>query len=188
MPTTSTASTATSRNRVGPVLHFATGCGDFTVELNAQRAPVTSRYFQALVAAGHYAGSTIYRITTPANDHRGNGGPIRIIQGGLKVGAARSLPALPLEPTSDTGLTHRRWAFSTARFAEDRPYGAFFICMEDSPCLDAGGERNGDGRGFAVCGAVVAGFSTLETIYARAENSDFLQREIPITAVSIHHE
>lgn len=181
-------SLAPRRRQQGNVIHFETPGGSFAVQLDARRAPVTSQYFKDIVAAGLYCGSSIYRITTPENDIRHSDCPIRIIQGGLKFSQAQQVAPVALEPTCSSGLRHKRWAFSTARFAENRPYGAFFICMEDSPCLDSGGRRSEDSLGFAACGAVVAGFSTLEAIYACAGSTDFLQREIPITSASLSHE
>lgn len=42
--------------------------------------------------------------------------------------------------------------------------GSFLICIGDQPVLDAGGTRQRDGAGFAVCGRVVSGMDLVRDI------------------------
>ncbi len=158
----------------------STEVGDFRLELSIGRAPITSAYFIGLVQAGGLDGSSVYRIATRKNQAGQAACPIEIIQAGL---AAEDVPVRPVighEPTVATGLRHERWSVSMSRFKAGEPYGSFFVCMRDEPELDYGGRRQPDGQGFAAFGRVIAGFSVLQAIYARAEESEFLSRRVRI--------
>lgn len=82
--------------------------------------------------------------------------------------ATTSWPAVVLERTRDTGLTHLDGAVSMARVAGRPDSGAsdFFIAIGPQPALDFGGVRNDDGQGFAVFGRVVSGMDVVKKIQA----------------------
>lgn len=48
-----------------------------------------------------------------------------------------------------------------ARSEPDSGTSEFFICINDQPSLDFGGERNPDGQGFAAFGRVVEGMDVV---------------------------
>ena len=111
--------------------------------------------------------------------------PIEVLQGGLKDTDPQPIAPIEHECTRQTGLLHKKWTLSTARFAPGETYGSFFVCMRDEPVLDRGGERHPDGLGFAAFGAVVRGFTTLEAIFARQEPDEFMKNEIGIRSAVI---
>ena len=92
---------------------------------------------------------------------------------------------MPHESTSDSGLTHKKWSVSAARFEAGFLYKNLFICMRDEPELDAAGLRNADGKGFAVFGEISAGFDVLEHIFSLAETDEILTTPIDIRAATI---
>lgn len=159
---------------------FETEFGDFDIELALERAPITATYFRDLISGGALSGSTIFRIVSAANGSLRADHPIEVVQGGLKDTDAQPIAPIAHEPTSDTGLLHKQWAVSTARFDPGQTYGSFFICMRDEPSLDFGGGRHPDGLGFAVFGSVVKGFDVVEALFSRAEPEEFLKNQIPI--------
>ena len=89
------------------------------------------------------------------------------------------------EPTSVTGLKHKKWSVSAARFALHKNYPSFFICMRDEPVLDDGGPRHPDGHGFAAFGELIDGFETAEKIFSRAEPEEFMKNEIKILSAKL---
>lgn len=54
---------------------------------------------------------------------------------------------------------------SMARGGPDTASSGFFICIEDQPALDFGGDRNADGQGFAAFGRVVRGMDVVRRIH-----------------------
>ena len=48
-----------------------------------------------------------------------------------------------------------------ARLEPDTATSDFFICVNDQPELDFGGERNPDGQGFAAFGQVIRGMDVV---------------------------
>jgi peptidyl-prolyl cis-trans isomerase A (cyclophilin A) len=90
-----------------------------------------------------------------------------VIQGGPTAQRAKQgFPPVPLERTSQTGLSHKDGVISMARDAPDTAASDFFICIGDQPSLDFGGMRNPDGQGFAAFGHVVKGMDVVRKIQA----------------------
>ncbi len=134
---------------------FETSLGEIEVQLEPDKAPGTVRNFLSYVDAGHYNGGTFHR-TVRMDNQPDNEIKIEVIQAGPRAGAP-SLPPIPLERTSVTGLRHGNGAISMARSKPDSATSGIFICIGDQPELDFGGKRNADGQGFAAFGRVTRG-------------------------------
>jgi peptidyl-prolyl cis-trans isomerase A (cyclophilin A) len=147
-----------------PRVLLRTEMGDITIEIAADKAPVTAANFLRYVDAGLYDGTVFHRTVTKSSP-RNQAVPIAVIQGG-QVAGAYSFPAIPLERTSATGLRHQDGAVSMARSGPDTAASSFFICRGDQPELDFGGKRNADGQGFAAFGRVVAGMDAANHLHA----------------------
>ena len=105
-----------------------------------------------------------------------------MIQGGIDPARSGSQrPAIALERTSETGLRHRDGTISMARLTPDSAVSDFFICINDQPDLDFGGQRNPDGQGFAAFGQVVAGMDVVRTIQGQPSNGQTLDPLVIIT-------
>ena len=59
----------------------------------------------------------------------------------------------------------------------------FFICLEDEPGFDFGGQNNPDGAGYAAFGNVVEGMDVVERIYHQPEDQQ--QFTPPVTILNI---
>lgn len=164
---------------------FETECGNFEISLALDAAPITAGYFRDLISGGAFNGASFFRIVSQKNASMRSENPIEVIQGGLKDSDPQPIAPIAHEPTSQTGLVHKKWTLSTARFAPGETYSSFFVCMGDEPALDFGGKRHPDGLGFAAFGSVVSGFETLDAIFARQEPEEFMKNEIEIMAASI---
>jgi peptidyl-prolyl cis-trans isomerase A (cyclophilin A) len=147
-----------------PRVVMTTALGAITLQLEHQKAPLTTANFLRYVAAGKYDGATFFRAA------RTKGAP----KTGTIVGAPppRQEPFPPIghEPTSKTGLKHLDGTISIGRFSPGTARGNFFICVGPQPYLDAKPGAPGDNLGFAAFGQVVSGMSVVRRILAAPTN------------------
>lgn len=150
-----------------PLVHVAvrTELGEFVVEVDASRAPLTAANFLRYVDGGHYDGGRFHRTVTLTNQPN-DAVKIEVVQAGIDAARRDRFPAIPLERTNATGLRHVDGAVSMARGGPDTATSDFFICIHDQPSLDFGGARNKDGQGFAAFGRVVSGMEVVRKIHA----------------------
>lgn len=132
-----------------------TAKGTIVLELEKERAPITTRNFLAYVDKRLFDNTTFYRAM-PAPDDSG------LIQGGNDTGA---LPPIAHEPTSKTGLSHTDGTVSMARLKPGSARGGFFICIGDLTAFDAGKDGTPDKLGFAAFGRVVEGMDVVKAIF-----------------------
>jgi peptidyl-prolyl cis-trans isomerase A (cyclophilin A) len=156
----------------------------FTIAVCIDEAPISGGYFLADVDGGVLDGSSIFRIVNLGNQPANHPAKIEVIQMGLVETDPTIPPTIQHEPTTVTGLHHRRGTVSLARFAPGAVYHSIFVCMRDEPCLDEGGARNPDGLGFAAFGYVAEGFEQLQRIFAEhAYGVEFLGTPIRLKTV-----
>ena len=143
---------------------MSTSAGDVEMELYPDAAPVTVANFLVYVDGNHYRNASFYRVVRMDNQAQNNIN-IEVIQGGL--GDAELDPAIdPIahETTETTGIDHKDGVISMARLEPGTATSEFFICVNDQPQLDFGGQRNPDGQGFAAFGKVVIGMDVVRKI------------------------
>lgn len=134
-----------------PRIQVETSLGDFVIELNADRAPLTAANFQQYVKEGHYNGTVIHRIENNF-----------VFQGGgydtaYKVKQAR--PPIPNE--SGNGLSNKRFTVGLARAGNPHSGNAqFYVNLADNEVLDPNPAR----WGYAVFGRIVDGFEVVDRI------------------------
>ena len=143
---------------------MSTSAGAVVIELYPDAAPVTVANFLEHVDAGHYRNSFIYRVVRMDNQAQNNI-RIEVIQGGL--GDAEedfAFDPIAHETTESTGILHTDGVISMARLEPGSATSEFFICVNDQPDLDFGGQRNPDGQGFAAFGKIVKGMNVVREI------------------------
>ena len=169
-----------------PRVVIQTSAGTIVVELEDQKAPITSANFLRYVDAHKYDNGTIYRASK-TKGVKGAGS----IQGGPSVRARRFAP-IAHESTKATGLRHKAGTISMTRNAPGTATCDFFICASDLPYLDAHPGKPGDNQGFAAFGQVVEGLPIVKKILAMradgpaptpAMKGEFLNP--PVTIVSM---
>jgi cyclophilin family peptidyl-prolyl cis-trans isomerase len=139
-----------------PRVRVTTSMGQFVIELNPDRAPLTVANFLRYVREGQYTNTLFHRVV-------GN----FVIQGG---GHAAS--DMHLKPAHDSifnesgnGLQNKRGAVGLAR--SDAPHSGnaqFYVDIADNPDLDPVATR----WGYAVFGRVVEGMDVVDRIGAVA--------------------
>lgn len=142
-----------------PRVQVDTSKGVIVIELEADKARLTSLNFLRYVDAHRYDGGTFYRASREGSPGKGTieGGPNEL---------ARRFPPIPHESTAMTGLSHKTGAVSLARDAPGTGTGDFFICASPEPFLDAHPGKAGDNQGYAVFGQVVQGMEVVRAILA----------------------
>lgn len=169
-----------------PKVAIRTNHGTIVVELEIERAPITSANFLRYVDTRKYDGGTFYRANrTPGAPKEGT------IVGGPALKAHR-FPPIAHEPTTKTGLRHVAGAIALGRYAPGTATGDFYICASDEPYLDAHPGAKGDNLGFAVFGQVVSGMETVHVILGlptpgkspfKAQQGQWLDPVVPIYAM-----
>lgn len=135
-----------------------TAAGPIVIELETERAPVTSANFLKYVDQKKFDGINFYRaVTFPGRTDIG------LVQAGQR-NQKLLLPPIAHEPTTKTGLSHTDGAISMARLAPGSAQADFFIIVGDLTALDANPAAKGDNAGFAVFGRVVEGMDTVRKI------------------------
>lgn len=153
---------------------FETSAGDFVVQLDGERAPLTAANFLQYVNDGFYAGTTFHRVV--------NGFVIQ--GGGYTPDLALKPPRPPVVNESGNGLSNRRGTVAMARTGE--PHSAdsqFYINLADNLALDSKPTR----WGYAVFGVVVQGLEIVDEIGHRATTSRGGMQDVPNEPVVIRN-
>jgi cyclophilin family peptidyl-prolyl cis-trans isomerase len=134
-----------------PQVQVFTSMGNFTIELNAERAPLTVANFLNYVDQGHYTNTLFHRVV--ANF---------VIQGGGFDADYKPLP-VPNKVVNESGngLSNVRGTVGQARSPEPHSGNAqFYINLGDNPALDPNAAR----WGYAVFGRVISGMDVVDRI------------------------
>jgi cyclophilin family peptidyl-prolyl cis-trans isomerase len=134
-----------------PAILFETSHGDFTVELDAGSAPISSRNFLRYVDEGFYDGTIFHRVI-----------PGFMIQGGgFTADMEHKAGHAPIRNEADNGLKNQRGSLAMARTNDlHSATSQFFINLVDNDFLN---HRSGN-FGYAVFGRVVAGIDVIDRI------------------------
>lgn len=141
-----------------PTIAIETNKGEFLLELDGSRAPITVANFVRYVRDGHYDGTIFHRVI-----------PGFVAQGGGYENDYSERPTRPPIPNeSGNGLSNARGTIAMAR--QNPPHTAtaqFYINLGDNGALDPNPRR----WGYTVFGQVVAGMDVIDTIAAMPTGS-----------------
>jgi cyclophilin family peptidyl-prolyl cis-trans isomerase len=137
-----------------PQVLVVTSLGNFTIELNEERAPLTVASFLKYVDEGQYTGTIFHRVIASF-----------VIQGGGFDTNYKLKPTLrKTYNESGNGLTNQRGTVGLARTSE--PHGGdcqFYVNLADNNALDPSPAR----WGYAVFGKIVQGMDVVDRIGAQ---------------------
>ncbi|MEC6880749.1 peptidylprolyl isomerase [Photobacterium piscicola] len=156
-----------------------TNIGNFTVELNEAKAPITTKNFLRYVDDGSYVGTIFHRVI-----------PGFMAQGGGFNKALKQRPSYPpIKNEADNGLPNDIATIAMAR--TQNPNSAtrqFYINLANNAFLNTQGNRTG----YAVFGKVIKGFPVVEkmatiptTSNPQTGMSDIPQQPIIIEAMKV---
>ena len=148
---------------------FDTNFGPFTIELDFEKAPISSENFKKYVESGFYDDTIFHRVI---NDFMIQGG-------GFEQGLVEKPSNEPIQNEARNGLSNITGTLAMARTSE--PHSAssqFFINVSDNLFLDHKSETN-QGWGYAVFGKVTEGMETIEKIKVCRTNSQSGHQDVP---------
>ena len=159
-----------------PIVHMQTNLGQITIELEAEKAPISTKNFLAYANDGFYNQTIFHRVI-----------PGFMIQGGgFTVQMAQKKTNSPIKNEADNGLTNQRGTLAMARTqVVDSASCQFFINLADNDFLNHQG-KTPNGYGYAVFGRVTEGMEVVDKI-AKVKTGNFGQhQDVPKDPVMIH--
>ena len=157
------------------MVEMHTSKGLITLELDAEKAPVTVANFIEYVKGGHFDGTIFHRVI-----------PGFVIQGGGMESGMKEKPTQPpIENEADNGLKNVTGSICMARTND--PHSAtsqFFINLKDNQFLDHSG-KNPQGWGYAVFGQVTDGMDVVEAIAAVQTGNAGLHQDVPVEDIVV---
>lgn len=160
--------------QTAPRVKFTTTQGEFVVELDPVKAPVTVQNFLQYVKDKHYDGTIFHRVIDGF-----------MVQGGGFTQAMTEKPTrAPIVLESRNGLLNNRGTIAMARTpAPNSATAQFFINVVDNNNLNA---PQPDGNGYAVFGKVVQGMDTVDKIRRVATTNAGMFQNVPATPILIN--
>lgn len=152
-----------------------TNHGVITLELDAEKAPVTVENFLAYVRAGHYDNTIFHRVI--------NG--FMIQGGGFEPGMKQKPTRDPIQNEAANGLRNEVGTVAMARTQAPHSASAqFFINVGDNTFLN---HRSPDMQGFGYCvfGRVIDGMAVVEIIKSLPTGTKGFHQDVPLQDVVI---
>ena len=154
---------------------LTTSKGEITLELNAEKAPITVENFVNYVKSGHYDGTIFHRVI---DDFMIQGGGFDTDMNQKETGAT-------IQNEANNGLKNEVGTIAMARTSAPHSASAqFFINTQSNDFLNFRSESM-DGWGYAVFGKVVEGMDVVEDIEAVDTTMRGGHQDVPAEAVVI---
>jgi len=133
---------------------LTTNMGAITLDLNAEKAPLSVENFVKYVESGHYNGTIFHRVI----------GNFMIQGGGFDKNMNQKPTNAPIKNEATNGLKNDNYTIAMARTnVVDSATAQFFINVKDNDFLNHAGPAN---YGYAVFGKVVEGMDVVDKIKA----------------------
>lgn len=152
-----------------------TNFGDIVLELDAEKAPITTANFLQYVDNGFYNGTIFHRVIDG----------FMIQGGGFDISMVQKDTLDEIKNEADNGLPNRVYTIAMARTSA--PHSAssqFFINVANNDFLNHTAPV-GNGWGYAVFGKVTAGTEVIDKIAKVATTSRKGHQDVPVDNVVI---
>jgi len=149
--------------------------GDFSIELDFDKAPVTANNFLQYAKDDFYTGTIFHRVIDG----------FMVQGGGMDADMNQKSGRAAIENEADNGLENKIGSLAMARTGD--PHSAssqFFINVADNGFLNHTG-KNMQGWGYAVFGRVVDGMEVIEKIKSVATGSRAGHQDVPLDTIEI---
>jgi len=168
-------STGKAQTKGTPPMKITTNHGVIVLELDAEKAPESTKNFQSYVESGHYNGTVFHRVI-----------PGFMIQGGgFEPGLNQKSSGEPIQNEADNGLKNDIGTVAMARTNDPHSATAqFFINTSDNAFLNHT-SKDAQGWGYAVFGKVVEGLDVVKKIEAVATHTTGPHGDVPVEDVVI---
>ena len=174
---TSTLSFATEKTMsdTQPKVKLTTTLGEIIIQLNAEKAPVSSANFLTYVNEGFYNGTIFHRVIP---DFMAQGG-------GFDTSFTQKAVHAPIKNEANNGLTNTRGTLAMARTNDPNSATAqFFINLKDNSFLNHTSQTS-SGWGYAVFGEVIEGMDVVDAIAKQATGNRGGHQDVPKTDIVI---
>ena len=152
---------------------FQTNAGEFTVELDAEKAPKTVDNFLHYVRDKHYDGTIFHRVIDG----------FMVQAGGFNAAMIQKPTRPPIVLEANNGLRNERGTIAMARTnIPNSATSQFFINVVDNDNLNA---PKPDGFGYAVFGKVVSGMDVIDKIRLVPVGNRAGMQNVPLQNVTI---
>ncbi len=155
-----------------PHVLLTTSTGKIELELDAQKAPVSTKNFVDYVNSGYYNKTIFHRVI-----------PGFMIQGGgLLADMQLKVTEEPIKNEADNGLRNLRGTIAMARTSDkDSATSQFFINVANNNFLD----YSQTNAGYAVFGKVIAGMDVVDKISQMKTSNKGPHQNVPEETVTI---
>lgn len=157
------------------MVKLSTNFGDITLELNADKAPITVANFLQYVESGFYDGIIFHRVIDG----------FMIQGGGFDANMKQKKTLGEIKNEANNGLSNEAYTIAMARTSiPDSASSQFFINVNDNDFLDHT-SPSPSGWGYCVFGKVVAGMDVVDKIKAVKTSSKAGHQDVPTEPVII---
>lgn len=157
------------------MIKMHTNHGVITLELDAEKAPVTVENFMQYARDGFYDGTIFHRVI--------NG--FMIQGGGMEPGMKQKETRDQIKNEADNGLSNVNGSIAMARTNDPNSATAqFFINVKDNAFLDHSSPTP-QGWGYCVFGQVTDGMDVVNEIKTVATGSGGMHQDVPVEDVII---
>ncbi len=157
------------------MVKLLTNFGEITLELNAEKAPITTANFLQYVDNGFYDGTIFHRVI----------GNFMIQGGGFDTSMTQKETADEIKNEADNGLANDKYTIAMARTSA--PHSAssqFFINAANNDFLNHTAPT-GSGWGYCVFGKVTEGMDVVDKIRQVATTNRKGHQDVPVENVII---
>jgi peptidyl-prolyl cis-trans isomerase B (cyclophilin B) len=157
------------------LVKLTTNFGDITIELFADKAPITVANFLSYVEKGFYDGVIFHRVI---NDFMIQGG-------GFDVNMKQKATDATIKNEADNGLSNDKYTLAMARtMVPDSASAQFFINVKDNDFLNFTSATT-QGWGYCVFAKVVEGTDVVDKIKTVATGNRAGHQDVPVEPVII---
>ncbi len=159
------------------MVKLQTNFGDITIELDAEKAPITVANFLSYVESGFYNNTIFHRVIDG----------FMIQGGGFTENMSQKPTKAEIKNEANNGLANKKYTIAMARTPNpDSASSQFFINVADNDFLNFSAPTS-QGWGYCVFGKVTAGTEVVDKIAkVKTGNSGFHQ-DVPVHNVVIQH-
>ena len=154
---------------------LTTTLGEIIIQLNTEKAPVSSANFLTYVNEGFYNGTIFHRVIP---DFMAQGG-------GFDTSFNQKAVHAPIKNEANNGLANNRGTLAMARTNDPNSATAqFFINLKDNSFLNHTSQTS-SGWGYAVFGEVIEGMDVVDAMAKQATGNRGGHQDVPKTDIII---
>ncbi len=152
-----------------------TNFGAFTIELDSEKAPITTANFLEYVESGFYSNTIFHRVIDG----------FMIQGGGFEPGMKQKSTNAPIKNEANNGLKNAIYTIAMARTPNpDSASSQFFINVNDNDFLNFTSPTS-QGWGYCVFGKVTEGTDVIDAIRQVKTGSKAGHQDVPVDDVII---